>query len=408
MNETGKEKKERRHFIRERIVPKKRWKKPLYRVLAIIGSAVLFGLVAAAVFYLSGGLFGGKEESKSPTIVIARDDTAEVLPTEAEDESGETEESRNGNTAVDVYGQVQKSIGTLTVSYAAGPESFSENSGRIRKSPAALIAESETSYFLLTDRNLFTEAVSAMRLNMNGFLVETEYVGSDEISGIAIISVSKDGLKSFTKASFANSFSLSLGERVYYVGSLSENPISLSSGEITHYYRTLDVTDGYEQVIYTDILREEGDFGVVLNADAEIVGVMNGKSNQNGTVGTMYGIGPLKYIIEDLCSRKPTAYLGICGANITEADAIFFGQSSGYYVREVRPESPAYLAGIQNADEIVEIDGKKISGSPALLSVLDEKEPGDALRIKVRRAARESGNEMEIQVVLEKRFSFNE
>ena len=104
--------KSREHkFIREKIVPRKKYKKILGITAAVIGAAVLFGAAAGGTFYLLQEVLPRQnvQESQVETIIIARDDvslspesTAETLPsreeTEGPAESGSEAGTQPGGT----------------------------------------------------------------------------------------------------------------------------------------------------------------------------------------------------------------------------------------------------------------------------------------------------------------------
>ncbi len=96
----GEDKKEReRQYIREKIVPRKKYKKVLGVIGAVFGSAVLFGAAAGGTFYVMQKLMPGNEpaESQIETIVIARDDSS--LSPESSPETSSYPAAKSSETA---------------------------------------------------------------------------------------------------------------------------------------------------------------------------------------------------------------------------------------------------------------------------------------------------------------------
>jgi len=70
---------------------------------------------------------------------------------------------------------------------------------------------------------------------------------------------------------------------------------------------------------------------------------------------------------------------------LEEAYVRRMGIAKGVVVRNVRPRSPAALAGMQPGDVIVKIDDSEINNLAALEKVLNRVKIGDALKVQVRR-----------------------
>ena len=58
---------------------------------------------------------------------------------------------------------------------------------------------------------------------------------------------------------------------------------------------------------------------------------------------------------------------------------------NGAYVKEVEVGSPAEKAGIQVADIVVEVDGTVVTSTTQMVSILQQKQAGDTVNVKVYR-----------------------
>jgi S1-C subfamily serine protease len=74
-------------------------------------------------------------------------------------------------------------------------------------------------------------------------------------------------------------------------------------------------------------------------------------------------------------------------------------RDGGVPVASVVPRSPAAAAGVKVGDVIVAVDGSMIGNGNELLQVLAKKQPGDVVRLDLRR----DGKPAEAKVTLERR-----
>lgn len=78
------------------------------------------------------------------------------------------------------------------------------------------------------------------------------------------------------------------------------------------------------------------------------------------------------------------------------------GNMSGVVVAKILPGSPAARGGLREGDRVVELDGVRISNSQDLLVELARKQPGDKVRLVVRRGMRK----VELTAALARRGDF--
>jgi putative serine protease PepD len=87
-------------------------------------------------------------------------------------------------------------------------------------------------------------------------------------------------------------------------------------------------------------------------------------------------------------------YLGVETSDPTDPNA-----PSGAEVRTVTPGGPADGAGVDPGDVITEIDGEPVRGSEDVSRIVNGKEPGDHLDIRVDR----SGQDVTLDATLQNR-----
>ena len=91
-------------------------------------------------------------------------------------------------------------------------------------------------------------------------------------------------------------------------------------------------------------------------------------------------------------------YLGVVVTSVNPFSAEYLGvdEYSGAYVKDVSPDGPAQLAGLQPGDVIIAIDDKPIDTSDALIIMVRSHQVGDTITMTVIR----DGEEMQLEATL--------
>jgi len=401
-----------KRFIREQIVPGKNYRKVIVRILAAIGLGILFGLSAAVTIALTEKLTEEEPETKREQIIIVRDDTSsetESVPTteapatteQAEAESGaaevpseETEASEKSAAGAvteqellrKAYGILEKGLATITVTKAGGTDWFDSEIISRTEQFGVLIAKSYTTLFYLTEGGELA-AGDEVGVEFRGEKVQGIVYGVDSRTGLAVVTV-RNGLFSETPeaAALGNSFAVQTMDRVFLAGQPFHVTGAVESGMVTNVLSSVDIVDGYEQLLFTDLSREEGGTGVLFNTEGEILGWVSDYMNEYYSgIAVACGISPLKYLIEDLCSGDPTAFLGVTCSYVSRAAAEEAGIISGLYVQAVENGSPAYENGIQIGDRLISLNGRTLSDSHSLRLRLDDLTSGERTLVEVGR-----------------------
>ena len=397
-----------RKFIHEKIVPKKRFKKVLLTVLSVVVLAALFGAIAGVVYSLTRNLLGEGEGNGIQTIVIARPEATEdesgtgSEETETEREQEQPRERENVPSAPAIETQViyegmsertktvfnKVSQGLVLISTETSGELDWLNRERAVRSTllGVMLAESEDKYFVLADSaSIPTDAVITATVSQQ--TVPGMVIGRDSYSGICILSLNKSDFSGTPRViTLGSSAASSPADEVYLVGMAEGRFGSVDCGLVTYEAYNVSVVDGYQQLIYTNIGAAAGTAAALFNSDSELIGWVSagGERTQAGNAVAL-GISPLKYLIEDLCSGNETAYLGVVCTQITDAEAAAYDIPAGYYVQEVREDSPAYTEGIQSGDRIVSINGTTVTSNRIMQHIMDELRVGDTIRIELER-----------------------
>jgi S1-C subfamily serine protease len=266
----------------------------------------------------------------------------------------------------------------------------------------------------------------------SGFKVHGEVVGKDLDSDIAVLKVNAPADQLFP-LTMGSGQSLKVGQTVIAIG----NPFGLTGtmtiGIVSAKERTLDSlrespNGGYftsGAAIQTDAAINPGNSGgPLLNLAGEVVGINRAIRTDSTTstgdpansgIGFAVNVDIVKRVVPALIEKGSYdyPYLGISSlpeVTLDVQETFQLSQSTGAYIIDVRPNSPASKAGLiagrdgdvpaAGGDLIVAVDGREVRVFGDLLTYLmTEKSPGDTVVLTVLR----NGQTKEVPLVLGKR-----
>ena len=228
---------------------------------------------------------------------------------------------------------------------------------------------------------------------------EAKIVGTDEETDLAVIKIDKTGL---TKAEFADSDSIKVGEFAMAVGSPLGLQSSVTCGIVSAVNREVTDSEGKTYtLIQTDAAINAGNSGgALVNSEGKVIGVNTLKLTGENVEGMGFAI-PINsttditsQLIEYSKVRRP--YIGITGMELDSQTAQKNNLVEGIYVKDVEDFSAAEKAGIKIGDVIIEADGKKVKTMDELNEVKNSHNIGDEMKIKINR----DGQEKELTLTL--------
>ena len=257
----------------------------------------------------------------------------------------------------------------------------------------------------------------------DGTKTEGRLVGSDIWTDLAVIEIDATSVKAV--AVFGNSDSLKRGETVIAIG----NPLGLGfSGSVTVGvvsgkdrsipidFNEDGVVDWHADVMQTDAAINPGNSGgALMNLGGQLIGINSMKISQE----TVEGIGlaiPINLaapIIEQLEQHgeviRPTMGVTLIDLAIIpsqeQRNVLKLPEKvkEGVVINDVLDNSAADVAGVQQYDVIVDMDGENIVDMVTLRKHLyNTKEVGDSMTMKVYR----KGQLLEIKMMLENENAF--
>lgn len=320
--------------------------------------------------------------------------------------------SNYSDTAVYAANKILPSIVGIKIEYNV-TSMFSIFAGVQNSSATATgsgIIISEDGY-ILTNNHVVSSSESesyyqvseATKITVSLFNDDTEYeakiVGTDSETDLAVIKIEKTGL---TKAEFADSDSIKVGEFAMAAGSPLGLQSTITCGVVSAVNREVTDTDGKTYtLIQTDAAINAGNSGgALVNSEGKVIGVNTLKLTGDDVEGMGFAI-PINsttditsQLIQYSKVRRP--YIGITGMELDKETAEKNKLVEGIYVKDVETFSSAEKGGIKIGDVIIQADGKDVKTMDELNEIKNSHNIGDEMKLKVNR----DGKELELTITL--------
>ncbi len=280
--------------------------------------------------------------------------------------------------------------------------------------------------YVLTNYHVVEDAVR-LEVVSGEETYEAVLAGSDEALDLAVLKVEKLPIEPVVLGDSdvlnVGDWAICIGNPLSFTGTTTVGIISGLNREITN--STTDVygrrTDSVNLMIQTDAAINAGNSGGgMFNVAGELIGVPSMKytgSYMSATsvegIGMAIPINVAKPLINDVLSGNTSASqannssnsgslttaekprIGVTVANLnTSLSAVANGElPNGAYILEVESGSPAEKAGLVPGDIVVEVDGTIVKSTTEMINILQNKQAGDMVAMKIYRV--EGLNDME-------------
>lgn len=321
--------------------------------------------------------------------------------------------SNYSDTAVYAANKILPSIVGIKIEYNINATSFFGRTGTSTATASGSGIIISDDGYILTNNHVVSSSSSesssyyqiseATKISVTLFNDETEYeakiIGKDEQTDLAVIKIEKTGL---TKAEFADSDNVKVGEFAMAVG----NPVNMTStvttGIVSAVNRKITDSDGKTyKCIQTDAAINSGNSGgALVNSEGKVIGINTLKLSGTGIEGIGFAI-PINSTTDVTSqliqySKVKRPFIGISGIDLDEATAKNYNLVVGVYVKSVEDFSSAEKGGLKSGDVIIEADGKSITSMDELNEVKNSHQIGDEMKLKINR----NGSEKEIIITL--------
>ena len=423
-----------REFIREKIVrPPLTRRQIACRAAFLIGSAAVFGAVAAAAFALVRPLaerhFSGAAE-ESTSIEFASDETdaslspeesraEETLEAEAEQQKIADEVSEaiskytfsaadvaNMNSALSAVADgLDHSIVTVTTGVQQ-TDVFGNPVESTGSAAGFVIAKTGSDALILTCARSVLGVENVQVQLKDGTKTEAQLRQNDSVLGLTVLSVplaalSENQNRDLTVMPLGSSYSVGRGDLLVAVGAPAGRTWSTASGSVAMSDSGVSMPDFSGVILYADCGSSSAGTYFV-NTSGELIGWADDSLEKSGGMTPIMAISPVKKTLEKLTNGLEIPYFGIRMQDVTE-DMKSSGIPAGVYVTEAVAESPAYASGIQNGDIIVKYGETTVTTASGLQEQIAASQPGTSVPVTVMRAGRNGYEAVSFSVEIRKR-----
>ena len=304
------------------------------------------------------------------------------------------------------------SSGRFGSSYSKNSSYTSEGAGS-----GVIVYENDNEIFILTNNHVVEGSNELSVKFIDGKSYDATIKGISERYDVAIVSVNKKDIENSTLesikiATLGNSDELKVGNGIIAIGNALGYGQSVTTGVVSALNREVS-TDSYEQeMIQIDAAINGGNSGgALLNSKGEVVGINTAKYSSNGssTTASIEGMGfaipisDVEEVIKTLIQGENDIgglTLGIEGYMTNSSQMPNYGLPVGFYISAITEGGNADKTELEIGNIITEIDGREVSSVETIRKVLNKKEQGNKVTLKVKYVSRNEYKEKEIVVTL--------
>ncbi len=256
---------------------------------------------------------------------------------------------------------------------------------------------------IVTNRHVAGDRAAAYTVFLtDGRSFKADVVDIDPVNDLALLKIDANGLPTVPLAAADD---VRIGQTTVAIGNaLGKYANTVTRGILSGLGRDLDATDGLtgtserlEELLQTDAAINAGNSGgPLLNSRGEVIGVDTAVENGAHGLGFAIPVSEVRKVLGSYARygaiarpRFGVRYVAITPELVRERALPYtYGalvDADDPNDASVLPGSPAYAAGVRQGDIILEVDGKRLEGKRTLAKVIQSKEVGDAVTLKIAR-----------------------
>lgn len=254
--------------------------------------------------------------------------------------------------------------------------------------------------FILTNAQLVQEVTQLAVTLSNKKIFVGEVLGSDVLTGVAVVKIAAKGLKGVRQG---NSDNLRPGQWVVSLGNAAVDRHAVSAGIISVKGRANAWLAEEEDFLQTDaVINSNTVGGALVDLQSRLVGInlLRGSSPNHNGMSRAIPINMAREVMRRIVAEGKFVR-GALEAQMQELDAnlaqgLRLPETSGVLISEVVPEGAAARAGLQRGDVIMKWGEKKVVNMLMLRELVALTKPGATIPITVIR----EGMEQKLEVTL--------
>lgn len=375
--------------------------KKITKVIAVIGLAIIFGIVSSGVFlstsYIGTNILGLNKNSNSDvkTSTTAVTKSSSVVTSDVSS----------------IVNDVMPSVVAITNMSVQEVQNFWGQTSQYQSESCGtgiIIAKTDNELLIVTNNHVIADNESLTVTFDDDTSVDADVKGTDPEHDLAVIAVplnqvSSETMEKIAVATLGDSTALQVGEPAIAIGNAMGYGQSVTTGVISAVNRESTTTDEQTgeteetgvKLIQTDAAINPGNSGgPLVNANGEVIGINSSKLASTTVEGMEYAIpiSDVSDIIDNLMnqetkhkvSEEKKGYLGVKGYDVTEESAKKYNMPTGVYVAEIVKGGGAEEAGITKGNVITALNGTTVNSMEELQKELGYYESGKTVSVTIQ------------------------
>ena len=394
------------------------------RAAAIVGAALVFGVVAGSTMVGINWAAGSYNQRNQVEI-----SQAETLPS-SDGSAAASSDSTSGQVSgmaanMDVSAIVDKampSVVAITSKVIYESQTFFGPMQRegVGSGSGIIVGKNDDELLIVTNNHVVQGAEELKVTFIDQTPVDAAIKGTDADSDLAVIAVAlkdipSDTLSQIAIASLGNSDNIKVGQGVVAIGNALGYGQSVTVGYISALDRTVQTEDGVSRdLLQTDAAINPGNSGgALLNMQGEVIGINSAKYSSTEVEGMGYAIpiSKAQNIIDTLMTKKTRTqvadtaqgYLGVQIKNIDAATSQQLGMPQGVFIYKIVEGGAASKSDLREKDIITKFDGQSIKTYDDLTNMLKYYEGGTTVTVTVQSLENGQYVERNVDITLDKK-----
>jgi serine protease DegQ len=247
-----------------------------------------------------------------------------------------------------------------------------------------------TEGYILTNHHV-VEAADEIEIALNdGRQARARAVGSDPETDLAVLKVDLKGLPAIT---FGRPEQVSIGDVVLAIGNPFGVGQTVTMGIVSATGRSHLGINTFENFIQTDAAINPGNSGgALIDVGGNLIGINTAIYSRNGTsmgIGFAIPVSIARQVMDQIIATGTVTrgWIGVEVQDITPelADSFKLANTHGVLIAGIVRGGPADRAGVKPGDILIEVDGKPIADSSAMLNLVAAAQPGKPAALKLIR-----------------------
>ena len=236
---------------------------------------------------------------------------------------------------------------------------------------------------IVTNHHVTQEATSIQVTLTDGKTFEGKVLATDPASDLSLVKISGHGLPTLPLATTEH---LRVGEWVVAIGSPLGLSTTVTAGIISALHRDVAFNE-HVSFIQTDAPINPGNSGgPLVNLDGQVVGINTAIAAKAQGIGFAIPAEAVAFALQEYRTKGKIEqpWLGV----VLWPEASSRPAPTGVLIRAIAPDSPAFKAGLQPGDRILQFDHLAVHSPSQIIRALWHHDVGDAVSLQIDRKGR--------------------